>query len=257
MTVRTTALAAVALLVLMSLPALATAPQSGVYLEVQSDSGGTSQLIKLSLAPDRMRFDTEQGISMINIGGEDGKMLMIQHPQKQYMEFTAEMMEQMAAMMGQMPQQQMEEEAEAMEPPTFTRTGNTKQVGEWSAYEVLVQHPDQEGDTTMWMSQDVDADFETLVQQVAASMSSFLDSPMMQMAGGPGGRGGGMNPLAEFQSQMASVDFPDGFPVQIITNSGGTQTTATLMAINQNASFGADTWQPPAGYTKMEMPFIR
>ncbi|MGD8817069.1 MAG: hypothetical protein PVJ51_07775, partial [Acidobacteriota bacterium] len=156
-TLRSIVLAAVALLLLTSVPALATAPQSGVYLEVQSESGGNSQLIKMSMAPDRLRFDTEQGISIVNIGGEDGKMLMIQHPQKQYMEFTAEMMKQLAAMMGQMPQE-MEREAEAMQPPTFTRTGNTKQVGEWSAYEVLVKHPDREGDMTMWMSQDVDAD---------------------------------------------------------------------------------------------------
>jgi len=250
-TLRTTALAAAALLVLMSVPALATAPQSGVYLEVQSESGGTSQLIKLSLASDRMRVDTEQGISLVNIGGEDGKMVMIQHAQKSYMEFTAEMMKQMAAMMGQMPE--MEQEAEAMQPPTFTRTGNTKQVGEWSAYEVLVQHPDKEGDMTMWMSQDVDADFATLMQQLAASMASFLDSPMMQMAGGQGG----MNPLEEFQAQIGAADFPDGFPVQVITDAGGSPTTATLVAINQNASFGAETWEPPAGYTKMDMPFIR
>jgi outer membrane lipoprotein-sorting protein len=85
-------------------------------------------------------------------------------------------------------------------------------------------------------------------------MSSFLESPMMQMAGGGAGAA---NPLAEFQAQMSAVDFPDGFPVQVITNDGGSQTTATLKAIDQNASFGADTWEPPAGYTKMDMPFIR
>lgn len=231
----------------------AAAPQSGVYLEFEAQSGGQAYVVKLSMAPDRMRFDTDQGISMVSIGGEGGKMLMIQHAQHQYMEFTAEMMEAMAKMMGQMPPE-VTEEMENMTPPTFTRTGNTKQVGEWSAYEVLVQHPDHDGNMTMWFSQDVDADFRTLAQQFADSMSSLLNSPMMRMGGGGGGPS---EAFQQLQAQINAVDMPDGFPVQIITDDGGTQATTTLRAIDQGASFGADTWEPPAGYTKMDLPFIR
>jgi len=243
---RLASLVVAAAFLLMS-TAVQAVPQSGTYLEIENNSGGQGQIIKLSLAADRMRMDTGEGISLINIGGEGGKMMMVQHAQRQYMEFTSEMMEAMAAMAGQMPQD-MEHEAEAGVPPTFTRTGNTKMVGAWNAYEVRVEHPEQDDEMIMWMSQDVDADFSALVQQIMDSMSSLLNSPMMQMGGG-----GGAGDFQDFQRQMASVDMPDGFPVQIVTGDN----TNTLLAIDQSASFGADTWEAPAGYTKMDMPFIR
>ena len=189
---------------------------------------------------------------MVSIGGDDGKMLMIQHAEQSYMEFTAEMMEMMAGMMGQMPPQ-VEEELTDTTPPTFTRSGNTKQVGQWNAYEVLVRHPEQDGDLTMWFSQEVDADFRGLVQQVMDSMSSLLNNPML---GGMGGGGGG-GVIGQIQAQMTAVNMPDGFPVQIVSNAGGMPSTSTLRAIDQSVSFGADTWEAPAGYSKMEMPFIR
>ena len=245
----------VATLLLVPAISLLAAPQAGTYLEIESESGGETQVIELSMAPDRMRVDTQQGFSFVSIGGDDGRMLMIQHQEQQYIEFTAEMMEMMARMMPDMPQ--MENDAETdMTPPTFTRTGNTKQVGEWSAYEVLVEHPEQDGDTTMWFSQDVDADFQTMAQSLMESMSSLLDNPMLQMGGG--GPGGSMSEnIAQFRAQMSAVDFPDGFPVQIITDQGGSTTTNTLRAIDQNRSFGAETWQAPEGYTKVDMPFVR
>jgi hypothetical protein len=242
------------LLVLPLASAHAVAPQAGVYIEVESTNGGQTQVIKLSMAPDHLRMDTDQGLSMVSIGGDAGKMLMIQHAERQYIEITDEMMQAMAGMMGQM-QQDAQEEAASTVPPTFTRTGNTKQVGDWSAYEVIVEHPEQDGDLTMWFSQDVDVDFRMLLEQAADSMSSFFDNPMFQMGGGGGA--GGAEMFAEMRAQMAAADIPDGFPVQVISNSGGTESVNTLRAIDQNASFGADTWAAPEGYSKMEMPFIR
>ena len=249
-------LVALTLLVTPAMAIPAASQDSGIYLEILSDAGGTSQTIKLSMATDRLRVDTDQGISIVSIGGDNGKMLMIQHAEKQYMEFTDEMMKAFAGMMGQMPPEvQAEIDAAAGTPPTFTRTGNTKQVGEWSAYEVLVEHPEQDGETKMWMSQDVDADFQTLAEQLVSSLSSFLSSPMMAMGGGGGGGMTGM--FSQMQEQMQTIDFPDGFPVQIISDAGGDESVTTLQAIDQNASFGADAWDAPAGYSKMAMPFIR
>jgi xanthine dehydrogenase molybdopterin-binding subunit B len=149
---------------------------------------------------------------------------------------------------------EMQEEMRDMTPPTFTRTGQTKLVGEWNAYEVRVEHPEQDGEMIMWFSQDVDADFRTLAQQVSESMSSLLNSPLLRMGGGGGGPA---ETFEQFQAQMNAVEMPDGFPVQIITDAGGSPSTNTLRAIDQNASFGPETWEPPAGYTKMDMPFIR
>ena len=246
-----------ALLLILVAPARATAPQTvrGTYLEIESENGGQMTSMKLWLGPNAMRMDadTEGGVSVISIGGDDGKMLMVMHEQKRYMEFTAAMMAGMAGMLGQMPTAQIEEEMADAAPPTFTRTGNTKQVGEWAAYEVLVENPDTDDDMIMWFSQDVDADFRSLAEQVVTSMSSLLDSPIMSMAGGGGG--GGI--FDEIEAQLNAVDMPDGFPVQMISGAGGGQTTNTLKTIDQNATFDAATWEAPAGYTKMPMPFGR
>ena len=76
-----------------------------------------------------------------------------------------------------------------------------------------------------------------------------------QMLGMMGSRGGGM--IGQIQAQMAAVNMPDGFPVQIISSVGGMPSTSTLHAIDQNAAFGPETWEAPAGYAKMAMPFRR
>jgi len=246
--------AGVALLLSGPAPALPAQSVTGTYLEMEIQSGGQTQLMKLSLGPDRLRMDTGQDASFVSIGGDDGKMLIIQHGEKIYMEFTAEMMASLAAMMGQMPPDVEQEEDEDTTPPTFTRTGNTKQVGEWSAYEVRVEHPEQQGELTMWFSQDVDADVQAIAEQVMGSLSSLLDNPMLR---GMGGMGGGAGVLDSMQRDIASLNMPDGFPVQVISNDGGMQSTNTLRAIDQRASFGPSTWAAPEGYQKMQMPMIR
>ena len=115
-------------------------------------------------------------MSVISSGDDDGKMLMIHHQRKQYLEFTAEAMAGMAGLLGQTQPAGIEEEIAEATPPTFTRTGNTKQVGEWAAYEVLVESPDQDGDTIMWFSQDVGADFRSLAEQIVTAMASVFNS---------------------------------------------------------------------------------
>ncbi len=248
--------ASMVLFLILNAPAIAVSPQSlsGTYLEMDTQSSGETQNIKLSLGPDRIRLDVSDEMSLVSLGGENGKMLMIQHQDQQYMELTAEMMEMMRGMMGQMPQQ-TQDEPEDVTPPTFVRTGNTKQVGDWNAYEVRVEHPEQDGETMMWFSQDVDGDFRALAEQLVASMSAIFGNPMMQRM-----TGGGRSPasiLNQVRSQMSAVEIPDGFPVQIVSDTGGDESITTLKAIDQNASFGPDTWEAPAGYTKMDMPFIR
>jgi len=107
---------------------------------------------------------------------------------------------------------------------------------------------------TMWFSQDVDADVQAIAEQVMGSLSSLLDNPMLR---GMGGMGGGAGVLDSMQRDIASLNMPDGFPVQVISNDGGMQSTNTLRAIDQRASFGPSTWAAPEGYQKMQMPMIR
>ena len=247
--------AVAAMLLLLTSPVVAMSPQavSGTFLDIDSDSGGETQNIKMSMGPDRLRMDIGEEVSLVSLSGDESKILMIQHAEQSYMELTAEMMQMMSGMMGRMPEQ-AQEEAQNVTPPTFVRTGNTKQVGEWNAYEVRVEHPEQDGETMMWFSQDVNADFRSLAEQMVSSLSSILANPMMQ---GMTGGGGGANILDQIQSQMSAVDIPDGFPVQVVSGAGGAQSTNTLRAIDQNASFGPETWEAPAGYAKMDLPFRR
>lgn len=251
-------LAAVALLVaVLALPALAgpAAPQvSGTYLEEEVVSAGEApNLIKLWVAGDRMRFETPGQMALVWIGGADGRMMMIQHQQRMYLEWTAEQMKAMGQMMGGAMQESGAEEDEMSEPPTFTRTGNTKTVGEWSAYEVRVEHPEQTGDTTMWFSEDVAVDPAQLMQSVASSMES-MQAPMLGGMGGGDASGFGM--LASAREMMARMNMPAGFPVQIITTEGGDTTTITLKAVRQGP-LEASVFEAPAGYQKMQMPGIR
>ena len=241
----------------LALGVAAATPQStsGTFLVIETESDGQPpRAIEISLGPDRMRMNMGEEMSLISIGGDDGKMLMVQHAQRMYIEFTAETMRGLAGIMGgQMPPGI--EEIEEMTPPTFVRTGNTKQVGSWNAYEVRVEHPEQDGEMSMWFSQEVDADFRALVEQMVESMQSLLQNPMLQRM-----QGGGDNPMAmvnSIRAQLNAVEMPDGFPVQIVSNEGGSQSTNTLKAIEQGASFDASTWEAPAGYQKMQMPFRR
>ena len=245
------ALGVAAVLVLVAgVPASAFQVSSGMTLKIENSGNGPAQLIKLALGEGSMRFDTDQ-VSMVSLGGDDAKMLMIQHAQKMCIEFTTEMMMGMAGMMGGQMPPEVEEEIEDMTPPTFTRTGNTKQVGEWNAYEVKVEHPEQDGDVTMWFSMDVDADFRDVATQMMDSMSGLLNNPMISRMGG-GGSGGSL--IDTVKAQLSASEMPDGFPVQIITNAGGSTSTVTLRAIDPNASFDAATWSAPEGYQKMTLP---
>ena len=247
--VRALSVAAVVVLV-AGVPASAFQASSGMTLEIESSGSGPTRLIKFALGDGSMRFDSDQ-MSMVSLGGDDGKMLMIQHAQKMYIEFTTDSMMGMAAMMGAQVPPDVEEEIEDRTPPTFTRTGNTKQVGEWNAYEVKVEHPDQDGDVTMWFSMEVDADFREVATQMMDSMSGLLNNPMISRMGGGGG---GSSLIDTVKAQLTAAEMPDGFPVQIVTAAGGSTSTTTLRAINPNASFDASTWTAPEGYRKMTLP---
>ena len=247
-----------ALLLILAVPVQAISPavESETYLEIETETAGEMASIRiwLSLNAIRIDADTQGGVAVISIGGDDGKLLMVMHQQKTYMEFAAAMMASMAGMLGQMPPETEEELVEATQ-PTLTRTGNTKQVGEWAAYEVLAQNPGEDGGMFMWFSQDVGADFRTLAEQILTSMSPLLNSPIMSMISMAGGSDPGL--FDEIQAQLEAVDMPDGFPVQIISSADGMERTSTLKAIDQDATFDTATWEPPEGYTKMRMPFGR
>ena len=249
-------LAALLLILVLPVQAIFPAAEGETYLEIETEAAGevTNIRIWLGLNAIRIDADTQGGVSVVSIGGDEGKLLMVMHQQKTYMEFAAAMMANMAGMLGQMQPETAEELVEATQ-PTLTRTGNTKQVGAWAAYEVLAQNPGEDGGMFMWFSQDLEADFRTLAEQILASMASLLNSPIMSMISMTGGSDPGL--FDEIEAQLETVDMPDGFPVQIISSADGMERTSTLKAIDQDVTFDTVTWEPPEGYTKMRMPFGR
>lgn len=243
--------AVVAGLALAALPVLA-GPQGaqGTHAAWDIDSPGQPTSLEMWVATEMIRMDVGDQASVIMSGGD---MTMVMHQQRQYMVFTEEMMERMAGMMGGMMQGQQEPDVDMSTPPTFTRTGNTKTVGAWNAYEVLVEHPDQDGEVHMWFSEDIDVDVLAFATQVAEAMQSF-NNPMMQRMNQ--GQGINLGMLGAMREGLVDLELPDGFPVQIISQDDGQTTTMTLTAVDQGPQDPAN-FQPPADYQRMEMPFIR
>lgn len=228
----------------------------GTHLTWDVEDTEGPMVIDVFVAPEHLRVDMGQTNSMIYRGDA---MVMVMHSERAYMVFTREMMEQMGAMMGGIAgqqRQQMEESGDFDAPPSFTRTGNTKQIGSWDAYEVKVTHPEQTGEMTVWMSEDVDVDLVTFVTQMAAAMEAFTGPMIQGMAGGGGGGAPELGMLGSLRDQITEVDLPEGFPVQVITVDQGETSTMTLTQAEQG-SLGADTFQPPSGYQEMQMPGMR
>lgn len=254
---RLTGLAMTALLVLTGASlALGAQETQGTHLAWNVESREGPEQIDIFVAPEHLRMDMGQENSMIYRGGD---MIMVMHAEQAYMVFTEEMMEQMGAMMGAMgrqQQEQMQERSDFDTPPSFTRTGNTKQVGSWDAYEVEVTHPEQTGSTTIWFSEDVDLDLMTFLTQMTRSVEAFA-SPMMQgMGRGGGGGAAELGMLGAMRDQLGQMDLPAGFPVQIISVEDGETNTMTLTRAEQGP-MTPDTFQPPSGYQEMRMPGIR
>jgi len=242
---------AVALLLAAAPLALGSQGVDGTHLSwnVESDDGPMD--IEIFVAPEHLRMDMGQDSSMIYRGGD---MIMVMHAEQAYMVFSEEMMEQMGAMMGGRAGQQEMEQGDLGTPPSFVRTGNSKQIGPWTAYEVEVTHPEQTGQTTVWFSEDVDVDLVTFLRQMAASMESFT-SPMMQGMG-RGASGAELGMLGALHDQIGQMDLPTGFPVQIINVEQGETNTITLTGAEQGP-MSPDTFAPPSGYQEMRMPGIR
>lgn len=245
---------ALGLLLVVATPGLA-APQgiegTKISIEVESERGSPYP-VNLWLGPDRLRVDQGTEISIVWSGGADGSMMMIMHEQQTYMEFTAEMMERMAAMMGGPPagEEAAGEVEEMATPPRFVATGNTKTVGTWNASEYQLIHEDQTSETQMWFSEDIDVDLKSVLDQVMESMES-LNNPMMQRMGGDMSDAGMIETMNERWDEM---DVPAGFPVQIVTTEGGSTNTVTVTTVEQGA-LDSSVFQAPAGYQKMQMPF--
>ena len=200
--------------------------------------------------PDRLRLDPSQDVSVVWQGGASPKMLMIQHPQQQYMELGGQQLQMMQQMMQQMQNQNMGGQSSPNAPDlaelTFETTNNVEQIGPWSAVEVLMTDPDgQQG--SLWFSTDTNVGLFELMSRIGEATSAL----QMPMAGG--GMSGAQQ-ILQYQALAQAQGLPDGRVVRI-QSQGSDAATLTLASV-EPGPLPVGTFDAPDGYGQMQMPMI-
>ena len=224
-----------------------TSAQSGdirAVMRVES-AGQPAMEMDYYLGENRMRMDMSEAVSLISISGDSPTMYMVQHPQQRYIEWGAQQLQMMQQMMQQMPG--VTDQANDMFDTTqlvFQQTGATDQIGPWNAFEVEMTDPDGERGS-LWLTTDTDTGlFEVMVR--VADAASIMSSPM----------GGGMSlDFLQFQTVAQAQGLPAGRVVRIVYDDDNGATTITLTEVDPGP-LPNDTFEPPAGYTQMQMPSI-
>lgn len=245
---RLAALAVLAVAALATVAVLAQSQDIAATIALEGEQG--SSTMKLIAGGENLRMDMGAARGEVSMVWAGGSMLMINHPQRTYMEFTQEMMEGMRAMAGRMGQQAPEAD---VEPPdvsgySFGRTGATDTINGMSAFEVAVTSPDGE-QGSIWMTTETD----TGLFEVFAAMAGAMNK--MQMPGMMGGGGNPTDALQEYTFLARAQGLPEGRVIRLATAEAGGQ-VVTLMGV-EHGPFGPETWVAPAGYTKQQMPMMR
>ena len=200
------------------------------------------------LATQRLRMDTAQ-MSLVWIGGQDPRMLMIQHAEKRFMEWTEQQLSAMRQMMRRVPgaNQQATPEPPDFSGVSFTVTGERGRIADqWDAIEVRVEGLDAGQEGFLWISEDASTGLLEVFSRVADVMSD------MQLPMGMGGN----NPqeaLLRYSAFARASGLPSGRVVQVVGSQNGPQTTITLVGV-QPGPFDGDPFAPPGGYEPMRIP---
>lgn len=202
--------------------------------------------MEYSLGQEKTRLDMSQDVSIISMTGDTPGLFMIQHAEKSYMEFGPQQLEMMQRMFERV-QGGGGPDSDAIDPTTmqFEQTGETQQIGPWSAFEVLMTGSDgQEG--ALWLTSDAEIGLFELFAR-AAEAASMMRNPML------GGGGGGPQQFRRLRALAEAQGLPDGRVVRIVStdeNGGGTITLANV----EVGPLPGDTWVPPAEYEPRQMP---
>jgi len=177
----------------------------------------TTGQVHIWVAPDRLRRDEGETSTIVRL--DRGKVYVLNHADKTYLELAAPDLQKLAAPAGAQMKVQV------------TATGETKKVGTWNARKYKVDISNPEGlhlDTTIWASKDV-ASYQAYGKLAAA---------LAAMQPGSG----------EWARQMQQIE---GFPViqEADVTMGGSRfkTREELVAV-ETKDAPAGTYDPPAGY---------
>ena len=127
----------------------------------------------------------------------------------------------------------------------FQETGATDQIASWNAFEV--EMTDADGNVGfLWLTNEIEIGlFEVMLR--VADAASVMSSPMA---------GGGMSlNFLQFQTVAQAQGLPEGRVVRIVSDDGDGTTTITLADV-QPGPLPGSTFEPPTGYTQMQMPSI-
>ena len=204
--------------------------------------------MEYSLGQDKMRLDMPQEVSVISTTGASPSMLMVQHAEQRYIEWGPQQLEMMQQMLQRVQRGAAGSDSDIFDPTTvqFEQTGQTAQIGNWNAFEVLMQGSDgQEG--TLWLSADAEIGLFELSLR-AAEAASMLQNPMT-------GGGGGSQQFLQYRALAEAQGLPDGRVVRIVSSADDGGGTITLMSV-ETGPLPTGTFEPPAGYEQMQMPSI-
>jgi len=214
---------------------------------MQIESAGQPAMeMELFLAENRSRMNMSAEMSLISVSGDNPKMVMVQHPAQSYIEFGGQQLQMMQQMMQQMPNAGAAQGGVDYDPSQlqFSQTGETAQIGPWSAFEVdMTDSTGSRG--ALWLTTDTNVGLFEVMSRVA-SAASILSSPM---AGG----GGVSTQFLQFQAFAQAQGLPEGQVVRIVADDDNDSTVITLTKV-ESGPISDDTFEPPAGYTPMQMP---
>ena len=227
-----------------------TARAQDVKATVQIDAPGQPAMsMDYWMGEESVRIDIAQpqAISIVWKSGDAPGMLMIQHGDRRYIEWSEQQFQMMRQMMQQLPNAAGsggDSPSVNLDNVRFEPTGQTETIGPWSATEVRITGMplDQEG--TFWVATELDSGLFELF----ARMGDAFEAMQMPMLGG--GLGGPLQQLMRYREMSNASGLPDGGVVRL-----NADVTITLQSLG-DGPFADDPFAAPASYEKMQMPNI-
>jgi len=237
---------------LICLFALATtASAQDLKATVQIEAGGQPAMtMDYWMSDDSVRIDIArpQAISIIWKSGDAPGMLMIMHGERRYMEFGEQMLQMMQRMAGAGGGDDTSSSVN-IDSIRFEPTGQTETIGPWRATGVRMTGLESGQEGTLWVAAELDSGLFELF----ARMGDALEAMRMPMLGGGGA--GPQQQLMRYRQMSNAIGLPDGGVVRLDVNDQNGATTITLQSLDEGP-FAGDSFAPPAGYEKMQMPNI-
>ena len=206
------------------------------------------------MSDDSVRVDIAQpqAVSVVWTSGDAPGMLMIQHGERRYIEWTEQQFQMMRQMMGRVQggaSGGADSSSVNIDSVSFEPTGQTETIGSWSATRVRITGMASGQEGTVWVASELDSGLFELF----ARMGDALEVMQMPMLGG--GAGGSEQQLMRYRQMKDAAGLPDGGVVRLNASDQNGPTTITLQSLEQGP-FAEDPFAPPAAYEKMQMPNI-